>query len=188
MRYASFRIENFKGIHKLTFELTSPPTSHVYTLVGLNESGKTTVLEAVNSFTYGSEDLEALQLHGYARPDPHDLIPIAERADFNGSVTITARVLLDDADEEALRTFLRKEHQFALTSCSRDVSVSDVYPFVNSRHDPKTKQRVWSITLQGKAPGLRVAREIRAKDPIWHAAINFLQLGCRAFGTSPRSC
>lgn len=50
MRYTSFEIENFKGIRSLRLDLDSTPKSQVYTLVGLNESGKTTILEAIDYF------------------------------------------------------------------------------------------------------------------------------------------
>ena len=53
MRYTQFRIENYKGIEQLTLRLTGDVT----TLIGLNESGKTTILEAIYCFSYGKEDL-----------------------------------------------------------------------------------------------------------------------------------
>jgi AAA15 family ATPase/GTPase len=48
MRYVNFTIKNFKGIQLLTFSLENVPLSRIVTLVGLNESGKTTVLEAIS--------------------------------------------------------------------------------------------------------------------------------------------
>lgn len=58
MRYTHFEIENFKGIASLRLDLDSAPLSNIHTLVGLNESGKTTVLEAMDYFTPGNEDLD----------------------------------------------------------------------------------------------------------------------------------
>lgn len=51
MRYELFRIENFKGIKSTSLDLTSLTGVNVFPLVGLNESGKTTVLEAIHSFS-----------------------------------------------------------------------------------------------------------------------------------------
>lgn len=59
MKYMYFEIENFKGIGKIRIELDKSPEMDVYTLVGLNESGKTTILEAINFFGYKQENLEA---------------------------------------------------------------------------------------------------------------------------------
>ena len=50
MRYDSFRIQNFKGIKDTTVQLQSVAGASVFAFVGLNESGKTTVLEAIHSF------------------------------------------------------------------------------------------------------------------------------------------
>ena len=50
MRYKSFRIRNFKGIKDTTINLDTATGAGVFALVGLNESGKTTVLEAIHSF------------------------------------------------------------------------------------------------------------------------------------------
>lgn len=51
MKHTFFEIQNFKGIEHLRLELTTKPQNNVFTLVGLNESGKTTILEALNFFT-----------------------------------------------------------------------------------------------------------------------------------------
>lgn len=56
MHYTQFRFKNFKGIEQMTLKLSGPVT----TLIGLNESGKTTILEAIFCFLYGAEDLEVI--------------------------------------------------------------------------------------------------------------------------------
>lgn len=100
MRYKYFEIRNFKGIQELRIELSTTPQSHVYTLVGLNESGKTTVLEAINHFSYNTETLAPLELDGYSIADTHSLIPIANRSNFNGIVSIKTGLELNDEDED----------------------------------------------------------------------------------------
>jgi len=174
VRYTQFVIKNFKGIQKLTFELPAKGASPIITLVGLNESGKTTILEAINSFTYGTDDLKALDLYGYSEPDPHDMIPIAARANFNGSVVICAHVTLDQADETALRKHLRDEHDFALSECTTSFTVEDVYPFTASRYDQSDFKRRWSFILSGTIGRQRKPRDIRARNPIWLSAVKFL--------------
>ncbi len=47
MRYTAFKIKNFKGIRELELKLDSAPNSNIFTIVGLNESGKTTIIEAL---------------------------------------------------------------------------------------------------------------------------------------------
>ena len=65
MKFTYFKFENFKGIAKETLDLAKNPDSKVFTLVGLNESGKTTILEAINYFAYKKESLLALDLDSY---------------------------------------------------------------------------------------------------------------------------
>jgi len=50
MQFDYFRIRNFKGIRELSIHFDHSPSSPVITLVGLNESGKTTILEALSFF------------------------------------------------------------------------------------------------------------------------------------------
>jgi len=88
MKHSYFEIKNFKGINHIRFDMLSMPKSNVYTLVGLNESGKTTILDAINSARLNTERLDPLALPGHAIIDPHDLIPKSKKSNFNGSITI----------------------------------------------------------------------------------------------------
>ncbi len=51
MRYTKFTIKKFKGIEELELDLTKYPVGKIFPLVGLNESGKTTILEAIIFFS-----------------------------------------------------------------------------------------------------------------------------------------
>ena len=99
MKHKKFEIHNFKGITSVTLDFSSHPNGRIYTLVGLNESGKTTVLEALDFWSYKSETLDPLGVPGYAQRNPHDLIPINQRANFNDSIIIQAFFELDATDE-----------------------------------------------------------------------------------------
>ena len=52
MRYKRFQIKNFKGIKDTIVDLDAGEAA-VFPFVGLNESGKTTILEAIHSFFSG---------------------------------------------------------------------------------------------------------------------------------------
>lgn len=140
MRYAYFEVENFKGISKLRLDLESDPRSRIHTLVGLNESGKTTILEAIDYFTGTGEDLDPTELAGRIRPDPHDLIPAARRANFNGDITVRAGVALDEGDRERLEVALRRGHGYKLTSVSDSFTISDIYEFRDSKFNRSRTQ------------------------------------------------
>ncbi len=59
-------------------------------------------------------------------------MPIAKRANFNDTTTITAGVALDEADVVALQRHLRSQDKVELKDVPRTFTVSDVYHFSNS--------------------------------------------------------
>ena len=60
MRFTRFEIKNFKGVEHAIVDL-NPAGAHIATLIGLNESGKTTILEAISQFS-GDNAEQALYL------------------------------------------------------------------------------------------------------------------------------
>ncbi len=109
MKFTFFRFKNFKGIEDETLDLSKNPESNIFTLVGLNESGKTTILEAINFFKYKSESLDVLELKEYEVKDIHSLIPINKRDNFNGTIWIEAGLELDEDDVINIKKeFLKK--------------------------------------------------------------------------------
>ena len=83
MKYTKFEIFNFKGIKHLGLDLTKQNNSNVITLVGLNESGKTTILQAIDWFYH--------PLHY----NDHELMPKDKRANFGDSISVKANVKLN---------------------------------------------------------------------------------------------
>ena len=131
MKYTKFEITNFKGIRHLTLNLTAHPEGRIVALVGLNESGKTTILEALDYLQLGDTDFDPRGLTGLNRDDPHDLIPIAERSNFNGSIKISVAVQPNEDDNAKLRVFL-SERGFYVKSFPALFTVNDVYEFKDS--------------------------------------------------------
>lgn len=52
MRYTKFTIENYRAVKNATLDLS---TEGLVLLLGINESGKTSVLRAIESFDYTSD-------------------------------------------------------------------------------------------------------------------------------------
>jgi AAA15 family ATPase/GTPase len=94
MKYKSFYIKNFKGIKELTIELDKQPISNIITLVGLNESGKTTILEAINVLNNDIND-----------KDVHKLIPKNRKFSFNDTIEVHATLEFDEKDEKTIEKF-----------------------------------------------------------------------------------
>ncbi len=106
MKYAHFEIRNFKGIKSAKIDLGGKNNARVYTFVGLNEGGKTTVLEAIHSFY---PDLDAGTVVG-GESNTYQLlakaVPRSHIADFTGRVSVKATIELDTNDRKALNTHL----------------------------------------------------------------------------------
>ncbi|WP_343631438.1 AAA family ATPase [Fluviicola sp.] len=148
MRYTYFSFKNFKGIESARIELSKKSNSNIYTLVGLNESGKTTILEAINFFAHNPEKLDALDLQNYSIDDIHDLIPINKRDNFNDEITIEAEVVMEDSDIEGLKR-IYKENDLNLVSFEKNIIFTQSYVFKNSIHDQNESQMLWRPNFYG---------------------------------------
>lgn len=137
MRYIQFYIENFKGIEELTLDLKKSPMQKVYTLVGLNESGKTTILEAINYIAPKREALDAIGADDRAGEDPHSLIPISKLLNFNGDVLIRAAIELDEEDQGSISRFLNKTQKLEYQHLPEVLTVERRFRFKNSSYVPE---------------------------------------------------
>lgn len=169
MYYKEFTITNFKGIQELTLTFTGDVT----TLIGLNESGKTTLLEALYCFEYGAEALEAIDPEMASLHEQAQWIPIAQRADFNGEILITAIVVLDKEDKSGLHKHMKERFELTLTQHPEEVLVREKYNFRGSRFDGK--ERSWALPIAGVKERQRIPREyLGMASPEWMAAVEYL--------------
>lgn len=174
MKFTKFTIKNFKGIKSLVLDLAKPPTSSIITLIGLNESGKTTVLEALNYFSYKPETLDALNIPGASIGDVHDAIPLSERGNFNGAISIEVHLTFEPADFEATRRYAFDNHQFVITKPITKLVIEQVYPFKNSECQTAGRVNYWSYKLLGKHAGKRKIAEPTAPSPEWLGITKFM--------------
>ncbi len=146
----------------------------VTALIGLNESGKTTLLEAIYCFEYGSEDLDAINpdlasVHDYAQ-----WIPIANRANFNDRIKIAANVTIDRKDKQALRSHMLREFGLGLWNIPDQVRITESYEFRDSSFH-KRGTNTWALAVEGTIGSQRVPRSYGARTGEWHGAVNFLK-------------
>ena len=85
MRYTKFSINNYKAIKGAVIDLS---TEGLVLLLGINESGKTSILRAIESFDYTNdpEDL-ALKQRFYKS--------IRNKRELNSKSVITATILIE---------------------------------------------------------------------------------------------
>lgn len=153
MKFDYFEIKNFRGIENVRLDFAKAPRAKVHTLVGLNESGKTTILEALNYFTYKPESLGALDLRGYAIDDIHSLIPIAKRSNFNDTIEITVGLALDEQDELAVKERIKRELGFNALKPVGTVKITQQFVFKDSKHQDEPSKNLWSFNVWVRKPG-----------------------------------
>lgn len=169
MEYTEFSFQNFKGIK----EMTLPLIGGVTTLIGLNESGKTTILEAIFCFSYGAENLDVINPSMASIRVPQSWVPIAERANFNGDITISAVVRLSDKDISDFRKFMYTSHGLNASPVQKTIKITEQYLFENSRYS--STSRFWEFSLRGTKGQQRNARSYGGQSPEWKAAVEYLK-------------
>lgn len=160
MKFTYFKFKNFKGIEDQTLDLSKSGGSNIYTLVGLNESGKTTILEAINFFSHKPESLDVLGLDSYSIADIHSLIPINKRDNFNGCITIEAGLDLSESEIDDIKKVIKEKKGFKVEACSRKVSFTQNYYFKNSVHQPEKKESLWDFPVKGSSFRSKIVRNL----------------------------
>lgn len=94
MRYRKFKIENYKGISKVEIDFVE---NRILTLVGLNESGKTTILESIRLF---------FDLISGANIPQEKLNEIRPKGiNFTGKIIIEGTLDVEDEDRQKIQQF-----------------------------------------------------------------------------------
>lgn len=104
MKFKNFRIVNYKGIKDITISF-EPRGANIFTLIGLNESGKTSILEAIASFNPHLQDNDEKALysnHEERAIDPNKLIPKSLKANFTDNISVESTLILEDGDKDIL--------------------------------------------------------------------------------------
>ena len=122
MRFTQFQIKNYKGIDDAVIDLEGEGSFNVSTLVGINESGKTSVLDAIYFFEKDDES------------KAHTLIPKKHKLVFDDSITVAATLALDDADEAKLKTVSPSEFGYTINDHCKvgSITITKCYKFENS--------------------------------------------------------
>lgn len=164
MRYKSFKIQNFKGIKDTVISLEGIAGASVFAFVGLNESGKTTILEAIHSF---SPDSETSRLIG----DEEGIgVPVKNRvprhmiASFTGRITVTATLTISSEDKEKICAQTKAEAGLLIEALPDELEIESADEFsngdfVDSTFEVKTDLRVKKSRQQWR----NITKEERGK-------------------------
>lgn len=178
MKIKQFDIKNFKGISHTTIHLTDAVPGNIATLIGLNESGKTTILEALSHFVTEDKDTALLVKTVSKTAVIQDLIPKDKKAAFTGRISIRAIVELEKDDVESLATHLLSEKALILDeeAQTRTIAVEKAYEFKDSTLVNNTAY--WTLPINVRTKTQRKFKKYIG-DPdgrdIWLAAVAFMR-------------
>lgn len=114
MRYKSFRIRNFKGIKDTTISLEGIAGAAVFAFVGLNESGKTTLLEAIHSFSPDEATSELIGGEAGTGVPFRERVPRHMISSFSGNVSVSATIVLSKSDKKQVSEDLLGDHELLI--------------------------------------------------------------------------
>jgi len=174
-----FKIDNFKGIESLEVNMLGRHKCPVITLVGLNESGKTTILEAISHFLTNegtiSEGDEGNKSSNYL-----SLVPIAKKANFSGKISISATVQLEQADKEAvIKIFNDQKLELKDDSLPEEFEITRNYLFKDGQYIKLTNN--WGLNLFCKNKRAQNFKEYQRPDDssdekdLWLASVNAIK-------------
>lgn len=173
MKFTKFTIKNFRGIKSTTLDLSKTPKNSICSLVGLNESGKTTILEAINNFR-SNPDLKKNDPSLKIRTDRdyQAMLPISERALFNGSISIQSSLLMDANDIQIIDQELKEIFGWTEVNYKKEFTIDQKINFENSRF--KNIDNLWSLSFEGrKRKGKTSFKKLSGEE--WRMAVRTVE-------------
>ncbi len=141
----SMSIRNFKGIEDVTIDFSNRINSSVVTLIGLNESGKTTILEAISHFATKDATVSSMFRDENSNEYINSVIPIHKKANFTGSIKISAVVELDSNDKKCIENIVKKyKHKLDPKSNFENMTIYKEFLFKDGEYVSPTYASIWS--------------------------------------------
>ena len=157
-----FKINNFKGIESLEVNMLGRHKCPVITLVGLNESGKTTILEAISHFLTNEGTISEGD-DGKKSSDYLSLVPIAKKANFDGEISISATVQLEQADKDTIENiFGDKKLELDKDSLPEEFQITRNYCFKDGKYT--RLNNTWGLNLYCKGKRAKKFKEYERPD------------------------
>ena len=175
-------IKNFKGINNLSLDICARNNCPVITLVGLNESGKTTILEALSHFVTSEGTISGTS-RGAGSENPSTLVPISKKAQFSGQITIAAEVEIENEDKEAMITiFQRSKYEVDHSRLENRFKIFRIFEFADGEFVESSN--IWKLKFYVKRKSAKHFRLYKrpnrqelqdGKIDLWHACIDTLR-------------
>ena len=174
-----FQIKNFRGIQEATIIIDEKQISDVITLIGLNESGKTTVLEALSHFSTGDRTIPNLLAQDERADYLISLLPIHLRSNFTGEVSVSADILVSEDEVKSYANKLGKTFgmDVKVPDEFQKINVKKSYSFIDSKYIGQVNY--WTgVNFQYKSKRAKIYRSYDPNDidskTIWNSFIGLI--------------
>lgn len=162
MKYKKLKIKNYKGIKDVEIDFTH---NRILTLVGLNESGKTTILDAISLFYSLAKDKkltnEELNL---MRP---------KGIDFTGKIILSGTLEFEKSDYAKMDTFLKESS--ITTKVVYPTIFSYDYTFKYEVHTYKSNTGIVAFEAKSKEKVKNKQTLYDTHNDIWNKLIVFIR-------------
>jgi len=180
MYIESFEIKNFKGIKSVKIDVPNPGKNSIVSLIGLNESGKTTILEAISKFVSGDDSISVLYdpaLKENAagvknnQEDAYQFVPKGRKANFTDNIEISAKLKLNDSDIDKLASEL-KTVTINRETFPKSITIERAFNFKNSTYEGF--KNLWTIRFDAKVGTQRKFRTVShfSNKEAWLEVVN----------------
>jgi predicted ATP-dependent endonuclease of OLD family len=167
MRFKSFHIKNYKGISDCRIDFDKPDP-RVIALIGLNESGKTTILEAISHFVAGDRGLQRVYGIDTTAVDKSEFIPKTKQMNFNDDIVVAATLTMNSDDFDTIeKEFLKVGYKLVRPSGPIDITVEQRFKYTNSTY--QNSSRSWSMAFKAIKSKGSVAAAVNATHPCWRS-------------------
>ena len=176
MKFLKFEIINFKGINNAEINLERGG-GNVFTLIGLNESGKTTFLEAISFLMENSDTQTHKNLFGESfsfLDDTTKLIPLKYFANFNKYVSVKATLSFSYDDKIILINELKKKYpDNDFNFDGNKVIIEKRLVYKNSVLQKTT--HYWTFDISMRIIGERKYKNIIEDIPEWQESVKLIK-------------
>jgi hypothetical protein len=147
------RIKNFKGVDDVRIEIEGGKApGRFVTLIGLNESGKTSIIEAIALSVLQDDDAAELAKAASTGIDLDNVVPKHHSAGFTGKTEISVTVGFSDEPgfEEAIKQVLSAGGYVLADDISKVISIQKWYSYEDSNY--KSAGTIWNFLPKVRKP------------------------------------
>lgn len=165
MDLKKIKIKNYKGIKEADIDLSD---GNIFPIVGINESGKTTILEAIN-FINNNTKMKNTEIT--------DIIPSDLKANFNDDISVEYIFQLTEDEIKNINSLFLTPSEIKLDNTDKREAIHKIlYKFENSTLIGDKNSGYWTINLQCKKKSQKKYKTLyELNKDIWTKIILYIK-------------